>query len=329
MSERRMNEQSAEPGSGAMLTGPVIVGYDADPSSLDALVLGLGLGTALDLPVIVAKVHAAPAPIGAGRVDAEWVADRRHASAAVLTGAREEVAGLRPDPDSAASPVSYRLVPSSSAARGLSALAAQESGSVIVVGSAGAEGSARRVFAGSTAGRLLSGAEHPVVVAPKGLAGTGWNGLHTIGVAYLATGEGQVALELAADVARRTGAALHLFTAMAPEASVVPWLVGVDGEKAFSATAREGFQRSLDQAAATLRGGGGADGGGRADGGLDVSTSLLVGDVVGLLAELPGIDLLFCGSRGYGPVRRVLLGGVSTRLMRRADSPLVVVPRPA
>jgi nucleotide-binding universal stress UspA family protein len=39
------------------------------------------------------------------------------------------------------------------------------------------------------------------------------------------------------------------------------------------------------------------------------------------------IDLLVCGSRGYGPVRRVLLGGVSSRLIRRAACPVVVVPR--
>jgi nucleotide-binding universal stress UspA family protein len=38
-------------------------------------------------------------------------------------------------------------------------------------------------------------------------------------------------------------------------------------------------------------------------------------------------DLLVCGSRAYGRLRRVLLGGVSSRLLRRAALPLVVVPR--
>jgi nucleotide-binding universal stress UspA family protein len=37
--------------------------------------------------------------------------------------------------------------------------------------------------------------------------------------------------------------------------------------------------------------------------------------------------VMFCGSRGYGPARRVLLGGVSARLLRRARRPIVVVPR--
>ena len=58
---------------------------------------------------------------------------------------------------------------------------------------------------------------------------------------------------------------------------------------------------------------------------------LLEGDVVDELAALDEreIDLLVCGSRGYGPVRRVLLGGVSRRLIRRAACPVVVVPRGA
>ena len=39
------------------------------------------------------------------------------------------------------------------------------------------------------------------------------------------------------------------------------------------------------------------------------------------------VDVLVCGSRGYGPARRVLLGGVSSRLIRRAQLPVTVVPR--
>ena len=51
------------------------------------------------------------------------------------------------------------------------------------------------------------------------------------------------------------------------------------------------------------------------------------GDPVDTLADLADVDVLFCGSRGYGPARRVVLGGVSTRLSRRARRPLIVVPR--
>ena len=55
---------------------------------------------------------------------------------------------------------------------------------------------------------------------------------------------------------------------------------------------------------------------------------LLEGPVVDALADLKpeDTDLLVCGSRGYGPARRVLLGGVSARLLRTARGPVMVVP---
>jgi nucleotide-binding universal stress UspA family protein len=40
------------------------------------------------------------------------------------------------------------------------------------------------------------------------------------------------------------------------------------------------------------------------------------------------LDLLVVGSRAQGPVRRLLLGSTSTRLVREAGCPVLVVPRP-
>ena len=48
-----------------------------------------------------------------------------------------------------------------------------------------------------------------------------------------------------------------------------------------------------------------------------------------LVEESSRSDLLACGSRGYGLVRQVLLGGVSSRLVRAAACPVVVTPRSA
>ena len=45
-------------------------------------------------------------------------------------------------------------------------------------------------------------------------------------------------------------------------------------------------------------------------------------------AEL-GVDLLIMGSRGHGPLGRVLLGGVSATVMRSAPCPVLVMPRSA
>ena len=62
----------------------------------------------------------------------------------------------------------------------------------------------------------------------------------------------------------------------------------------------------------------------------DASQTLLDGDAQHLLArESSDLDLLVVGSRGYGPLRAVLLGSVSSALVRSARSPLVVVPRAA
>jgi nucleotide-binding universal stress UspA family protein len=46
-----------------------------------------------------------------------------------------------------------------------------------------------------------------------------------------------------------------------------------------------------------------------------------------LAARSRELDLLVVGSRGYGPVRQVLIGGVSAELMRRAACPVLIVPR--
>ena len=41
------------------------------------------------------------------------------------------------------------------------------------------------------------------------------------------------------------------------------------------------------------------------------------------------LDILVMGSRGYGPLKAVLLGGVSGQVIRSAACPVVVVPRRA
>ena len=46
-----------------------------------------------------------------------------------------------------------------------------------------------------------------------------------------------------------------------------------------------------------------------------------------LIALTETVDLMVVGSRGYGPLKAVLLGGVSGQLIRSAACPVIVIPR--
>ena len=61
---------------------------------------------------------------------------------------------------------------------------------------------------------------------------------------------------------------------------------------------------------------------------LEATAALLDGDVAAVLGhEARQLDLLVLGSRGYGPVRAVLLGTVSSAVVRSIERPVVIVPR--
>ena len=64
--------------------------------------------------------------------------------------------------------------------------------------------------------------------------------------------------------------------------------------------------------------------------GVDVEPDVSVGDPADfLIAASERLDLLICGSRGYGPTRAVLLGGVSRRVTTEAHCPVIVLARGA
>jgi nucleotide-binding universal stress UspA family protein len=63
--------------------------------------------------------------------------------------------------------------------------------------------------------------------------------------------------------------------------------------------------------------------------GIEVEAALASGAPVEALTDAAGTsgNILVVGSRAYGPLRRVLLGSVSTKLVRSAPCPLIVTPR--
>jgi nucleotide-binding universal stress UspA family protein len=97
-----------------------------------------------------------------------------------------------------------------------------------------------------------------------------------------------------------------------------PLIVG-----ALDATALEYVRSARDDTAATvLRRGLDAVSADRSAGG-EILTGL---PADALAAASDDLDLLVCGSRGYGPVRTLLLGGTSHALVRKAACPVLVIP---
>jgi nucleotide-binding universal stress UspA family protein len=289
------------------MTRPILAGADGTGSGLDAVAFGARLAAAVDAPLAVVCVSPEQVELAGAEAEADV---RRHA-AAVLEAARgvaTEVAG--------GPPAEERIVPATSPARGLAELAEEERVEAVVVGSTN-RGAIGRVVSGSTAERLLHGTGCPVAVAPRRYRRHHPGPLRAVGAAFTDTPEGHEAVRVAADLAARAGLPLTVYSvvglhanwfrpeAVQPDVSVVPEEV------------RKAAGDALDAVVAGLPGGVRAGG------------ELLFGEVVDELSMVAdrGIDLLVCGSRGYGPVRRVLLGTVSSALVRQASVPTLVVPR--
>ena len=281
------------------MTSPIVAGVDGTSSGLDATALGARLATDIGTSLVVVCV----APEANQVDDAE---PEGHA-ASILEAAREAVGDL---------PAEFRTVASTSPAHGLADFAEKEGAETVVVGSTH-RGAVGRVMSGSTAERLLHGTSCPVAMAPRGYRRHRTEPMRAIGAAFTDTPEGHEAVRVAADIAKRAELPLTVYSVVAlhsnwlrpqavqPDASVVPEEVS------------KTYSEALDQVVAGL------------PSGVRGTGELLFGEVVDELSMVGerGVDLLVCGSRGYGPVRRVLLGTVSSALVRQASVPTLVVPR--
>jgi nucleotide-binding universal stress UspA family protein len=195
-----------------------------------------------------------------------------------------------------------RTIADWSAARALHRLAEETRAELIVVGSTHT-GHLGRVVPGATAERLLHGAPCAVAVAPDGYRTRADAPLRRVGAAYDGSAESGAAVAGAAAVARAEGAALELIRVWPAERYA---LLYTDGD--LGAAVRD----ELEEAAARAGG----------------EPVYIEGDPAQVLVERTReLDLIVVGSRGYGPLRAVLLGGVSGRLSRHAHCPAIVVPR--
>jgi nucleotide-binding universal stress UspA family protein len=168
---------------------------------------------------------------------------------------------------------------------------------------------------GGTAERLLTGSPSPVAIAPPGYA-RGHRRIETIGVAFDGSAESMNALAWAKALALRADLRLRIVVVHEPLASALPAYNGLP-LVAQNMAVEEWLGRRLDAAVEDAR-----------REGVDADGMLLQGrPAVALEQQSRVLDLMVTGSRGYGPIRGVLLGSVSGALARNADGPVVVVPR--
>ena len=284
----------------------IIVGVDTSDRSKDAVALAsqLARGSAAELVLVSVYLYD---DFPGRTADAEYVQALRDEAEAAIEHAQQGVADV---PD-----VTHCTMPALSPAKGIQAIAEREGASLIVIGS-GHRGGVRRVFAGTTAERLLHGAPCPVAVAPNGFHASASTGIRTIAVAFDGSEEATAALVGGTAMARAMRARLRIIEVLDTRWVGTPALMYGPGDIMPPDELQEHARRHLAEVVADLPG--------------DVSTEpvVLVGDPERMLAEQSeDVDLMVVGSRGYGPHRAVLLGSVSGRLVRDAACPVVVVPR--
>jgi nucleotide-binding universal stress UspA family protein len=276
----------------------LLVGYDGSDGGRDGLELARTIASVDGASALVVTVIPyGPFPVGI----AELARDAAASAEPLLAEAREQLEGVE---------VETRAFGGGSPAAVMTELAESEEIDLIIVGSPH-RGTVGRALIGSVAEGILHGAPCAVVVAPRGYAGAGHGPFGSIAVAYDGTPESKAALDRARALAEASRATLTLLTVVAPP-------IALPGAVGYAPLNPPEPEKVLEEGIAA------------AGGEVAVAGHRLDGAPAQALAEAceDGVDLLVAGSRGYGPLARVLLGSVSSRLIAIAPCPVLVVPRP-
>ena len=282
-----------------------LIAYEDTPQGHDGVALGRLLGEAIEArPLLATILPWPPGFVGPEDLDAAVAADvGTHFDAG--TGM---LAGLDPR---------TRASVDQSVGQGLIELARAEDARLLVFGSCH-RGAVGRTLLGSTVESVLHDVAAAVAVAPLGYSERAREAPARIAIAYDSSPESEAALETATGLARAWGAAVTLLgVADYPRYDYAEaWTVLSGGgmhdfeREARHRALRDGLARVKDRVPGTMR--------------------LLTGSPGPMLAGVSGeFDLLVAGSRGYGPVRRTLLGSTTRRLMADSACPVLITPRGA
>jgi nucleotide-binding universal stress UspA family protein len=282
----------------------VIVGYDGDETGDEALALAAGFGHVFGSELHIAHCY-----------DDLVTKASEEAATAVAAHVHEVFAR-------AASLLDHEIrctmveLPGQSPARELLALTEREQADLIVVGSRRL-GPMQRITLGSVSNSVLHGAPCAVAIPPRGYIREA-RPPRRIAVGWVPTAEADAALRFAHALAAEIGGTLNVVSTVSVHAAVP--IVGA------AALVYDGFLEDICRGArrdieATLE---------ALDGDVAVTVDTEIGDAADeLVRRSAERDLIVLGSRGYGAIRRVVLGGVSFRVLRDAQCPVIVLPRPS
>lgn len=281
----------------------IVVGVDAREGGRDALALAQGLARPFGGELIA--VHAYPYDYFISRgANADFDAVMHDAAIETLTTELGR-AGVTAEPIAVAD---------DSPGRALHRIAAGRDADLIVVGSAH-RGRIGRVLAGDVTAGTLHGAPCPVLVAPRGHYAQDVE-LQTIGVGYDGSPESEAALKLAHELAQAAGARLRVIDVVTPVIPGGPFPAYRPDWAERARVRREAAEERLGVVLGEL--------------GEIATGDIAFGEPARELAfEGNHLDLLVTGSRGYGPLRRLMLGSTSSKLVHEAPCPVLVLTRTA
>ncbi len=274
----------------------VIVGVDGRPNGRDAIALASRL-LAKDGKLTLANIHGgAHNPV--------------HASTPGRLAQESEASHELLQRERTAAEVQAELIgyAASSPGRGLHDLAEQQDADLLVVGSC-SRGPFGRVLIGDDTRTSLNGAPCAVAVATRGY-GEHPVPIATIGVGYDGSPESEIALAKARELAASNRALVRALEVV----SIPNYALTGFGAPALG----ESIELMITEANERMTQLEGVDG--RAVYGLPGEELAAFGQEV---------QLLVVGSRGYGPMKRLILGSTSDYLQRHARCSLLVLPRSA
>jgi nucleotide-binding universal stress UspA family protein len=278
---------------------PIIaVGLDGRRHDRDALALAAQLQRALGGRLVLG--HTIPPAPPMGRLELEYAGQARRNGLELLSRARTRIDA----------PSKTCVLDTWPPAYALRRLAEDERANTVVLASSH-QGAFGRIVPGSTASHMLAHAPCAVAVAPVNYGEFAPSRISLIGVAYNVTPEADRALKVAADAARVLAVPLRLYHAI----HAIPDGPGWDE---YRKCMHEVAQAILDAGLRTI------------PNDVKATARVLVGhtaEVVAEAARCDAVNLLYVGSRGYGPVREALFGGVTGGLLQTSRCPLVIVPR--